>query len=263
VNPVAYENIIREDRTGIAFVTVNRPDKLNALNNQTVAELQHCFEALTVDDSVHGVIITGSGTKAFVAGADIAELATQSPLQARPLALRGQRLMNTIEACPKPVIAAVNGYAFGGGCELALACHIRLASDNAVLGLPEVTLGIIPGYGGTQRLPRIVGKGRALELILTAARVDAAEAHRIGLVNKVFPQAELLPQAEAMLRKTMSFGPVAVKFALDAVGHGADMPLPDGLNYEATFFGLLAATDDQKEGMAAFMQKRPAKFTGK
>jgi enoyl-CoA hydratase len=260
---VAYENILREDRGGIAFVTVNRPDKLNALNNATIGELQHCFEALAADESVRGVILTGAGPKAFVAGADIGELSTQTPLQARPLALRGQKLMSTVEACPKPVIAAVNGFAFGGGCELALACHIRLASENAVMGLPEVTLGIIPGYGGTQRLPRIVGKGRALELILTAARVDAAEALRIGLVNKVYPQAELLAQAEAMLRKTLSFAPVAVTFALDAVNHGADMPVADGLNYEATFFGLLAATDDLKEGMAAFLQKRPAKFTGK
>ncbi|HTE05491.1 MAG TPA: enoyl-CoA hydratase-related protein [Planctomycetota bacterium] len=260
---MAYENILREDRAGIAFVTVNRPDKLNALNNATIGELQHCFDALAADESVRGVILTGAGPKAFVAGADIGELATQTPLQARPLALRGQKLMSSIEACPKPVIAAVNGFAFGGGCELALACHIRLASDNAVMGLPEVTLGIIPGYGGTQRLPRIVGKGRALELILTAARVDAQEALRIGLVNKVFPQAELMSQAEAMLRKTLSFAPVAVTFALDAVHHGADMPLADGLNYEATFFGLLAATEDLKEGMAAFLQKRPAKFTGK
>ncbi len=260
---MAYENIRREDRDGVAIVTVNRPDKLNALDNATIGELQHCFEALGADDKVKAVILTGAGEKAFVAGADIGELASQSPLQARPLALRGQRLMNTVENCPKPVVAAVNGYAFGGGCELALACHIRTASENAVLGLPEVTLGIIPGYGGTQRLPRIVGRGRALELILTAARVDAAEAHRIGLVNKVFPQAQLLAETEKMVRKVMSFGPVAVRFALDAVNHGADMPLHDGLNYEATFFGLLAATDDLKEGMRAFLEKRPAKFTGR
>jgi enoyl-CoA hydratase len=260
---VAYENIRREDKSGIAFVTVHRPDKLNALNDATIGELQHCFEALLADESVSAVILTGSGEKAFVAGADIGELAKQTPLQARPTALRGQKLMNTIESCPKPVVAAVNGYAFGGGCELALACHIRTASENAVMGLPEVTLGIIPGYGGTQRLPRIVGKGRALELILTAARVNAQEAHRIGLVNKVFPPAELLAQTEAMVRKILGHAPVAVRFALDAVHHGADMPLHDGLNYEATFFGLLAATDDLKEGMAAFLQKRPPQFTGR
>jgi enoyl-CoA hydratase len=260
---MAYENILRADKDGIATVTVNRPDKLNALNNATIAELQHCFEALAADDDIAAVIVTGAGQKAFVAGADISELATQTPLQARPLAMRGQKLMDTVEACPKPVIAAVNGFAFGGGCELALACHMRFASDNAVMGLPEVTLGIIPGYGGTQRLPRIVGKGRAMEMILTAARVDAAEAHRIGLVNKVFSQAELLAATEKTLRRVLSAGPVAVKFALDAVNHGADMPLADGLNYEATFFGLLAATEDLKEGMAAFLEKRPANFTGR
>ena len=260
---MAYENILREDRDGVTVVTVNRPDKLNALNNATIGELQHCFEALGADEKCRAVILTGAGEKAFVAGADIGELATQTPLQARPLALRGQKLMSTVESCPKPVLAAVNGYAFGGGCELALACHMRFASENAVLGLPEVTLGIIPGYGGTQRLPRLVGKGRALELILTAARVDAAEAHRIGLVNKVLPQAQLLAESEKTLRKVLSFGPVAVRFALDAVNHGADMPLPDGLNYEATFFGLLAATDDLKEGMKAFLEKRPAKFAGR
>jgi enoyl-CoA hydratase len=260
---MAYENILREDRDGIAFVTVNRPDKLNALNNATIGELQHCFEALGADEKCKAVILTGAGEKAFVAGADIGELATQTPLQARPLALRGQKLMNTVESCPKPVVAAVNGYAFGGGCELALACHMRIAAQNAVLGLPEVTLGIIPGYGGTQRLPRLVGKGRALEMILTAARVDAEEAHRIGLVNRVLPLSQLLPESEKMLRKVLSFGPVAVRFALDAVNHGADMPLHDGLNYEATFFGLLAATDDLKEGMRAFLEKRPARFAGR
>ncbi len=259
---MAYENILRDDDDGIAFVRVNRPDKLNALNDATIGELQHCFEALADDDTIKAVILTGSGEKAFVAGADIAELATQNSLSARPLAMKGQHLMNTIESTPKPVVAAVNGYAFGGGCELALACHLRFASDNAVMGLPEVTLGIIPGYGGTQRLPRIIGKGRAMEMILTAGRVDAAEAHRIGLVNKVYPQAELLAATEKTVRKMMSFGPVAVRFALDAVNHGTEMPLTDGLNYEATFFGLLASTDDLKEGMQAFLEKRPAAFKG-
>jgi len=259
---VSFENILREDAGGIATVSVNRPDKLNALNDATVDELQRCFEALHTDDSVKAVIVTGSGDKAFIAGADISELASQTALTARPLALKGQRLMNTIEGTPKPVVAAVNGYAFGGGCELALACHIRYASDNAVMGLPEVTLGIIPGYGGTQRLPRIVGKGRAMELILTAGRVDAEEAYRIGLVNKVFPQAELMEATRKSLGKIISFGPVATSFALGAVNHGSEMPLADGLNYEATFFGLLASTNDIKEGMSAFLEKRPAKFTG-
>jgi enoyl-CoA hydratase len=260
---VAYENILREDRDGIAFVTVNRPDKLNALNNATIGELLHCFDALAVDERVRAVILTGAGEKAFVAGADISELAQQTAITARPLALRGQRLMNTVEACPKPVVAAVNGYALGGGCELALAAHFRTAAENAQFGLPEVTLGIIPGYGGTQRLPRIVGKGRALELILTAQRVSAEEALRIGLVNKVYPQAQLLAETEKTVRRILAVGPVAVRFALDAVNHGSDMPLRDGLNFEATFFGLLAGTEDCREGMKAFLEKRPAQFAGK
>ena len=259
---MTYENILRTDDDGITTVAVNRPDKLNALNDQTIGELQHCFDALAADTSVKAVILTGSGEKAFVAGADISELASQTSLTARPLAMKGQKLMNTIEGTPKPVVAAINGFAFGGGCEMALACHFRYASDNAVMGLPEVTLGIIPGYGGTQRLPRIIGKGRAMELILTAGRLDAAEAYRIGLVNKVFPQEELLPKTSKMLRKMLSYGPVATSFALDAVNHGSEMPLTDGLNYEATFFGLLASTNDLKEGMAAFLEKRAPKFTG-
>jgi enoyl-CoA hydratase len=260
---VAFENILREDREGIAFVTVNRPDKLNALNAATIGELQHCFEALAADDAVRAVILSGSGEKAFVAGADISELATQTAISARPLALRGQRLMDTIEGCPKPVLAAVNGFALGGGCELALACHLRTAADTAQFGLPEVTLGIIPGYGGTQRLPRIVGRGRALELILTAQRIPADEALRIGLVNKVFPAASLRAETEKLARRILAVGPVAVRFALDAVNHGSDMPLSDGLNFEATFFGLLAGTEDCREGMRAFLEKRPAKFAGK
>jgi len=260
---MAYENILRADRDGIAFVTVNRPDKLNALNNATIGELLHCFDAITVDEKVRAVILTGAGEKSFVAGADISELAEQTAITARPLALRGQRLMNTVESCTKPVVAAVNGYALGGGCELALACHIRTASDNAQFGLPEVTLGIIPGYGGTQRLPRIVGKGRALELILSAQKVGAEEALRIGLINRIHPQPQLLAETEKLVRRILATGPVAVRFALDAVNHGSDMPLQDGLNFEATFFGLLAGTDDCREGMRAFLEKRPARFTGK
>ncbi len=211
---------------------------------------------------MRAVILTGAGGKAFVAGADIAELAEQTAITARPLALRGQRLMNAIEACPKPVVAAVNGFALGGGCELALACHLRTAADSAQFGLPEVTLGIIPGYGGTQRLPRIVGRGRALEMILTAQRVGAEEALRIGLVNRVFPAAQLLAETEKLVRRVLTMGPVAVRCALDAVNHGSDMPLQDGLNYEATFFGLLAGTGDCREGMRAFLDKRPPKFAG-
>ncbi|GJM21378.1 MAG: crotonase [Planctomycetota bacterium] len=260
---MTYQNILREDADGIATVSVNRPDKLNALNDLTITELQHCFDALTHDDAVKAVIVTGTGEKAFVAGADIGELASQSPLSARPLAMKGQRLMDTIEACPKPVVAAVNGYALGGGCELALACHLRYGSETAVLGLPEVTLGIIPGYGGTQRLPRIVGKGRAMELILSAKPVNAEEAYRIGLLNKVFPQSELIEATRKAVIGMTRHGPVALRFALDAVNHGMEMPLSDGLNYEATFFGLLTSTDDVKEGMNAFLEKRRAEFSGK
>lgn len=259
---MTFENILRSDEGGIATVTVNRPDKLNALNDQTIGELQHCFETLAADDSVAAVIVTGSGSKAFVAGADIGELADQTPLSARPLAMKGQRLMDTIESCPKPVVAAVNGYAFGGGCELALACHLRYGSENAVMGLPEVTLGIIPGYGGTQRLPRVVGKGRAMEMILSAKPVDADEAYRIGLLNKVFPLEGFLGEVTKAVTSITRHGPVAVRFALDAVNHGTEMPLSDGLNYEATFFGLLTSTADVKEGMTAFLEKRKAKFTG-
>ena len=260
---MSYENILREDRDGVAFVTVNRPDKLNALNDVTIGELEHAFLAIGADDAVGAVIITGAGEKAFIAGADIGELAGQSPLQARPLALRGQRLMNVVEATPKPVVAAINGYALGGGCELALACHLRTAAESALLGLPEVGLGIIPGYGGTQRLPRLVGQGRALEMILTGGNVDASEAHRIGLVNKVFPPDQLLAQTEKIVRRILGKGPVAVRMALDAVVHGMQMPLADALNYEATFFGLLAGTQDMKEGMTAFIEKRAAAFSGR
>ena len=260
---MAYANLLLERRDGVAVVTVNRPDKLNALNDATVAELDRAFAEVGADDSVRGVILTGAGEKSFVAGADISELAEQTAITARPLALRGQRLMNTVESCTKPVVAAVNGYALGGGCELALACHIRTASDNAQFGLPEVTLGIIPGYGGTQRLPRIVGKGRALELILSAQKVGAEEALRIGLINRIHPQPQLLAETEKLVRRILATGPVAVRFALDAVNHGSDMPLQDGLNFEATFFGLLAGTEDCREGMRAFLEKRPARFTGK
>lgn len=260
---MTYENITREDDGGIAVVTVNRPSKLNALNDQTIGELQHVVDAIRDDESVRAVIFTGHGEKAFVAGADIGELAVQTPLTARPLAMKGQRLMDSIESLPKPAVAAVNGFALGGGCELAIACHFRTASENAVIGLPEVTLGIIPGYGGTQRLPRIVGKGRALELILTAQPVDAAEAHRIGLVNKVFPLDELMAATKKLVGKMIRSGPVALQMAIDAVNHGSEMSQADAMNYEATFFGLLTASDDVKEGMTAFLEKRPARFTGK
>ena len=208
------------------------------------------------------MILTGSGAKAFVAGADIAELAEQGPLDGRQRALEGQRVLAKLEDSPKPVIAAVNGYALGGGCELALACHLRIASDNARFGLPEVKLGICPGYGGTQRLPRLVGKGRALQLILTGDMIDAAEAYRIGLVNALVPAGELLDTARAMLGKMLAQGPVAVALAIDAVNRGLETTLDEGLRIEASHFGLLAATADMREGMRAFLEKRQASFQG-
>jgi enoyl-CoA hydratase len=257
------ENVKVEVRDAIAIITIDRPKVLNALNAQTVAEIGEAFEQVRNDDAVRAVILTGGGEKAFVAGADINELATMNPITGKETAERGQRVFTAIERFPKPVIAAVNGFALGGGCELALACHIRIASDKAQLGLPEVTLGIIPGYGGTQRMARLLGKGKALELICTGDRIPADEAERIGLVNKVVPADQLMASAEEMARKMASRGPVAIRAAIEAVMIGSDMPQDAGLVLEATLFGLLASTSDMKEGMGAFLEKRPAKFTGK
>jgi enoyl-CoA hydratase len=209
------------------------------------------------------VIVTGAGEKAFVAGADIAELAKQSPVEGKEATLRGQRVVDRIEGLGKPVVAAINGFALGGGCELAMACHVRIASENARLGTPEVKLGLMCGYGGTQRLPRLVGRGRALELLLTGEMIDAAEAYRIGLVNKVVPRDALLGEAEALLRKMLANGPLSLRFTLQAVTAGHEMPLEQGLLLEATLFGLICATEDSKEGTTAFLEKRPAKFLGK
>jgi enoyl-CoA hydratase len=257
------ENVRTENREGVLIVTIDRPKVLNALNAQTVAEIGEAFEAARNDDSVGAVIVTGGGEKAFVAGADINELAKMTPISGKGTATHGQDVFFAIERFPKVVIAAINGYALGGGCELALACHIRIASDKAQLGLPEVTLGIIPGYGGTQRLARLVGKGKALEIICTADRVSAAEAERIGLVNRVVPAEELMNAAMEMAKKIASRGPVAVRCAIEAVMSGSEMPVEEGQFLEATLFGLLCATDDMKEGMQAFLEKRAAKFTGR
>jgi enoyl-CoA hydratase len=257
-----YTNLSFDVRDRIATITINRPEKLNALNDATIAELSQAIDEVNSRKDVGGAIVTGSGAKAFVAGADISELATQGSLDGRLRAMVGQRIFSKFEQSPKPVIAAVNGFALGGGLELALACHIRIASDNAKMGLPEVKLGIGPGYGGTQRLPRLVGKGRALELMLTAQPIDAAEAHRIGLVNKVVPQAELIGAAEAMLKVILANGPLAVGFCIEAVNRGLDTTLEEGLVIEANHFGLIATTKDMKEGMSAFLGKRPAAFTG-
>jgi enoyl-CoA hydratase len=260
---MSYENLRLEEKDGVAVVTVNRPDKLNALNDRTMAELDAVFTALGADDEVRGVILTGAGEKAFVAGADIGELATQSPVQGKERSIHGQKILDRIEGFPKPVVAAVNGFALGGGCELAMACHVRVASENARMGTPEVKLGIMCGYAGTQRLPRLVGKGRALEILMTGEMVDAAEAHRIGLVNKVVPKDKLLGESEALLRKMLANGPISLRFTIQAVNAGLEMPIDEAQAHEAALFGLICTTEDMKEGTKAFLEKRPAKFQGK
>ncbi|HVT04677.1 MAG TPA: enoyl-CoA hydratase-related protein [Thermoanaerobaculia bacterium] len=263
---MAYENLENlktENRDGVFIITIDRPKVLNALNAQTVEEIGRAFEEARTDDAVKAVILTGGGEKAFVAGADINELAQKTPITGKETSEHGQRILSRIESFPKPVIAAINGFALGGGCELALACHIRIASDKAQIGLPEVTLGIIPGYGGTQRMARLLGKGKALELICTGDRIGAAEAEKIGLVNRVVPGETLMQAAEEMARKIASRSPVAVRAALEAVNFGVDMPFEQGQFLEATLFGLLCASEDMKEGMNAFLEKRPAKFPGR
>jgi len=258
-------NIVYAVADGIARLTIQRPDKLNALNRETVGEIRVALEAFGADPAARALILTGSGEKAFVAGADIAELAEQTPQGGKDYSLYGQGVLALLETSVKPTIAAINGFALGGGLEIALACHIRLASENAKLGLPEVTLGIIPGFGGTQRLPRLVGKGKALEIILSGEPVDAREAHRIGLVNRVVPLAELLPEAEKLARTILSRGPVAVRFAIEAVGRGLEMPAAEGHFLEATLFGLLTTSEDMKEGTRAFLEKprRSPTFKGR
>ncbi len=258
-----YQTILFDVRDGIAHVTINRPDKLNALNDQVMAELGQAADRITSEDAIRGVILTGAGPKAFVAGADIADLAKQGPFDGKARALRGQGVLRRLETCGKPVVAAVNGFALGGGCELAMACHIRIASDTAKFGQPEVKLGIAPGYGGTQRLPRLVGKGRALQLILSGEMIDAAEAYRIGLVNKVVPAADLAAESEKLVRGILAMGPLAVRLSLEAVERGLDMSMEEGLLLEANHFGLLAATADMKEGLTAFLEKRAPKFAGR
>jgi enoyl-CoA hydratase len=257
-----YQHLLVEVKDRVAVVTVNRPDKLNALNERVMEELDAAFAALGADPDVGGVILTGAGEKAFVAGADIGELAQQGPVGGRAKSIRGQAVLDRIEALGKPVLAAVNGFALGGGCELALACHLRIASENAKLGTPEVKLGLMCGYGGTQRLPRLVGRGRALELLLTGEMVDAQEALRIGLVNRVVPLARLQAEADGLLRKMLANGPISLRFTLDAVGAGLEMPFAEAQGHEATLFGLLCSTEDMREGTRAFLEKRPARFKG-
>jgi enoyl-CoA hydratase len=260
---MTYENILLEKKNAIAYVTVNRPKVLNALSLATMEELGTAFLDIRTDSSIRVAILTGAGEKAFVAGADIGELAKQEPVSGKEFAHRGQAVLDLIENLGKPVLACVNGFALGGGCELALACTMRLASENAKLGQPEVKLGILPGYGGTQRLPRLVGKGLAMQMILAGEMITAQEAYRIGLVNEVTTSAELIPRAEAIAAKIIANAPLAVQYAMDAVNKGMEMTLVEGLYLEATLFGVCCATEDKKEGTAAFLEKRPPKFKGK
>ena len=260
---MTYATLLVQPHDGITTITVNRPDKLNALNATVIGELGQAIDAAAGDSHTKGVILTGAGPKAFVAGADITELATQSPLESKARSLGGQAVFRRFEALRKPVVAAINGFCLGGGCELAMACHIRLASESARFGQPEVKLGIGPGYGGTVRLPRLVGRGRALELLLTGEMIDAQEAWRIGLVNRVVAPNQLLPEAESLLRKILAQGPLAVAAVLEAVDAGTEMPSAEALVLEANHFGLLAATGDMREGMQAFLEKRQPKFVAR
>ena len=258
-----FQNLLVDVRDRLAVVTVNRPKVLNALNDQTMEELRRLFLDLRHRDEILGVLFTGAGEKSFIAGADINELATQSPIEGKDRSRRGHHILEIIENLGKPVLAAINGYALGGGCEIAMACHLRMASENARIGQPEVKLGIVAGYGGTQRLVRLVGLGRALELLLTGEPISAQRAFEIGLVNAVFPAGELIQQSENILRKIMANGPIAVKLTMEAALRGTQMSLAEGLNLEANLFGLSCTTEDMKEGTRAFVEKRSAQFKGK
>ena len=258
-----FENLIVERDGAVAIVTINRPKVLNALNAATMTELAAAMTELGSDDSVRAIVLTGSGEKSFVAGADINELAVQTPVGGRDHAQRGQRVLDTIEQLGKPVIAAINGFALGGGCELAMACTLRIAADTARLGQPEINLGLIPGYAGTQRLTRLVGRGVALEILLTGDPISAAEAHRIGLVNRVVPGAELMAEAKKLASHLASKAPIAARFIIDAVHRGADLPLAHAQVYETTMFGLVSTTEDMREGTRAFLEKRKPDFKGR
>jgi enoyl-CoA hydratase len=260
---MAFDNLLIERDRQVALVTINRPKLLNALDRRTLDELARLVLDLRDDDGVRVLVVTGAGEKAFVAGADIKELAVQTPTSARAQAIAGQQVFDLIEGMGKPVIAAVNGYALGGGCELAMACTLRLAADTAMLGQPEVNLGLIPGYAGSQRLVRLVGRGRALELMLTGAPIGAVEAERIGLVNRVVAAPDLLPAARTLAHALAGQAPLAVRYIISAVNHGADMPFADACAFEATLFGLIASTEDMREGTRAFLEKRKPAFTGK
>jgi enoyl-CoA hydratase len=256
-------NVLYEKRDAVAYVTVNRPKVLNALNTPTWKDLRTAFEDARDDARVRGVILTGAGDKAFIAGADISELARTTAFEAEQSSRFGQGVLDLIENLGKPVVAAINGFALGGGCETALACTIRIAVESAKFGQPEVSLGLVPGGGGTQRLPRLVGKGRALHLILSGEMIGAQEAYRIGLVNEVVPAAGLIARAESILKKIAANAPIAVKFALEAANKGMDTSQGEGLLLEASYFGLCAATEDKKEGTTAFLEKRAPRFQGR
>jgi enoyl-CoA hydratase len=261
--PNAFDTLLIQTADQIARVTLNRPDMLNALNRQVITELSAAMEQLRADDAIRGVIITGSGDTAFAVGADIDALAQLTPAEAKALAREGQALMDMIESLGKPVIAALNGYAIGAGCELALACTMRIAADQARLAQPEARIGLIPGFGGTQRLPRLIGKGRALQMILSGDMMDAQEACRIGLVDEIVPKKKLIDRAEAILWTIATNAPLAIRFALEAVNAGFEMTQAQGLEREADLFALAAATEDAKEGTAAFVENRKPRFTGR
>jgi enoyl-CoA hydratase len=260
---MTYENLLYEKRDRIGFITFNRPKVLNALNRKTMEELRDILTAARDDEEVRVLILTGAGEKSFVAGADIGELAVQTPVTGKETAAFGQGVLNLLEGLGKPSIAAINGFALGGGCEVALACSMRLASKTAKIGQPEVKLGIMTGYGGSQRLSRLCGKGVAYEMCLTGEMITAEEALRIGLVNHVYEPAELLPAAEALAKKIVANAPLAVRFTMEAIERGTQMPLNEGQYLETTLFGVSAATEDMREGTRAFLEKRPAQFRGK
>jgi enoyl-CoA hydratase/carnithine racemase len=258
-----FQNIKSETKNHIAYIIIDRPKVLNALNMATMQELKQAFASAKADPEVRVVILTGGGEKAFVAGADIGELSQHTPVSAKEYTHQGQAIIDAIENLGKPVIACINGFALGGGCELAMACTMRLASENAKLGQPEVKLGLLPGYGGTQRLSRLVGKGIAMQMVLTGEMISAQDAYRIGLVNEVVAAADLIPRAEAIAAKIIANAPLAIQYAMEAVNRGYDLTLADGLFLEATLFGVCCATEDKNEGTKAFLEKRPAQFKGR